>query len=98
MKPNLLVFIVERITKIKNGAYVINLGEYKSLGTLWIALCVNGNNVTYLDGCGVEHISKEIKKCTGKKIIKLLYYFILSNRRLKALLIYFHQTVFKNII
>ena len=98
MKANVLVFILERITKIKDGPYVINLGEYKSIRTLWIALCVNGNNVTYLDGCGDEHISKEIKKLTGKKIIKLLYYFILSNRRLKALLIYFHQTVFKNII
>ena len=30
--------------KIKDGAYVINLDEYKSIGTLCIAWYVNGNN------------------------------------------------------
>ena len=35
--------------KIKNKAYVINLQEYKRVGTHWIALHVNGNNVTYFD-------------------------------------------------
>ena len=30
--------------KIKDGAYVINLDESKSIGTHWIALHVNGNN------------------------------------------------------
>ena len=30
--------------KIKDGAYVINLDECKSIGTLWIAWYVNGNN------------------------------------------------------
>ena len=30
--------------KIKDGAYVINLDEYKSIGTLWIAWYVNGND------------------------------------------------------
>ena len=34
-------------TKIKNGEYLLDLDEYKSIGTHWIALCVNGNNVTY---------------------------------------------------
>ena len=28
----------------KDRAYVINLDEYKSIGTHWIALYVNGNN------------------------------------------------------
>ena len=28
----------------KDRAYVINLDEYKSIGTHWIVLCVNGNN------------------------------------------------------
>ena len=35
--------------KIKNKAYVINLHEYKWVGTHWIALYVNGDNVTYFD-------------------------------------------------
>ena len=32
--------------KIKDGAYVINLDEYSDIGTHWIALWVNNNNVT----------------------------------------------------
>ena len=32
--------------KIKGGAYIINLDEYESVGTHWIALNVNDNNVT----------------------------------------------------
>ena len=27
--------------KIKDGAYIINLGEHKSIGTYWIAFYVN---------------------------------------------------------
>ena len=41
------------VPKIKNGEYVINLNEYESLGTSWIALYVNGDNVTYFDSFGV---------------------------------------------
>ena len=43
------------------GAYVINLDECKSIGTHWIALCVNDDSVTYFDSFGVENILKEIK-------------------------------------
>ena len=46
--------------KVKDGAYVINLHEYKSIGTHWIGLYVNGNNATYFDSIGVENIQKEI--------------------------------------
>ena len=56
--------------KIKDGAYVINLDEYESIGTHWIALYVNGeesNNVAYFDSFGVEHILKQIKKFIGNK-------------------------------
>ena len=42
------------LLKIKDEAYVINLDEYKSIGTLWIAFYVNDNNVTYFDSFGVE--------------------------------------------
>ena len=57
------------LPKIKGGAYIINLGEYESIGTHWIALHVNGNNGTYFDGFGVEHFPKEIKKIIGDKNI-----------------------------
>ena len=39
--------------KRKGVAYIINLDEYESIGTQWIALCVNDNNVTYFDSFGV---------------------------------------------
>ena len=34
-----------------------------------MALCVNGENVTYFDSFGVEHIPKEIRKFIGNKNI-----------------------------
>ena len=37
---------------------------------LWIALCVNNNDVTYFDSFGVEHVPKEIKRFTEHKNIK----------------------------
>ena len=39
---------------------MINLDKFKAIGTHWIALFVNVNNVTYFDSFGVEHIPKEI--------------------------------------
>ena len=37
------VYLRNNLTKIKDGAYVINLDEFKLIGTHWIALYVNGN-------------------------------------------------------
>ena len=55
-------------------AYIINPDEYESIGTHWIALYVNAENVTYFDSFGVEHIQKEIKKFIGNKnIIRNIY-------------------------
>ena len=47
--------------KIKDRAYVINLDEYSDIGTHWIALWVNINNVTYFDSFGAEHLPKKTK-------------------------------------
>ena len=46
--------------QIKDGAYVINLEEYKSVGTHWVALYVNGDNVEYFESFEVEYNPKEI--------------------------------------
>ena len=46
------------LPKIKDGAYVGNLEEYESIGTHWIALYVNANNIVYFDSFRVEHIPK----------------------------------------
>ena len=51
----------DNLRKIKDEAYVINLDEYSDIGTHWVALYVQNNNVTSFDSFGVEHIPKEIK-------------------------------------
>ena len=57
-------------TKIKDGAYVINLDEYSGIGTHWVTLYVKNNNVTYSDSFGVERIPKEIKAFIKNRNIK----------------------------
>ena len=57
------------LPKIKDGSYVINLDELKSIETLWIALYVNGYNIIYFESFGVEHKVKQIKKFIGNKNI-----------------------------
>ena len=62
------------LPKIKDGANVINLDVYESIGTHWIALYVDDNNVTYFDSFRVEHVPKEIENFIGNKnIIKNIY-------------------------
>ena len=64
------VYSRDNLSKIKDGAYVINLDEYLDIGTHWVALWVNNNNVTYFDSFGVEHIPKEIIKFIENRNIK----------------------------
>ena len=45
---------------MNDGVYIINLDEYKSIESHWIALNVSGDNVTYFDTFGVDHIPREI--------------------------------------
>ena len=56
--------------KIKDGTYVINLDEYADVGTHWIALFCNRNEIVYFDSFGVEHVPEEIKEFIGNKKIK----------------------------
>ena len=46
--------------KIKDRAYIINHDEFESIGTHWIALYVNAENVTYFDSFGVEYIPNKL--------------------------------------
>ena len=55
------VYSRNNLPKVKDWEYVINLDEYESIGTHWIALYVNANNIIYFDSFEVEHIPKEIK-------------------------------------
>ena len=50
------VFSQDNLPTIKDGAYVINLDEHSDIGTHWVALYVNNNDVTYFDSFCVEHI------------------------------------------
>ena len=57
------VYSRNNLPKIKDGAYVINLDKYKSIGTHWVAFYIF-----------VEHIPKEIQKfIRNKNIITSVY-------------------------
>ena len=58
------------LKKIKDGAYVINLDEYADVGTHWIALFCNRNDIVYFDSFGVENGLEEIKEFVRNKNIK----------------------------
>ena len=74
------VYSRNNLPKIRDWAYVTNLGKHKSKGAHWKALYVNGNNVwasnnaAYFDSVGVEHILKEIKKFIGKRNITKIFF------------------------
>ena len=46
--------------KIKDGAYIINLDEYSDIGTHWVALYVQNNDITYFDSFGVNLLITKI--------------------------------------
>ena len=48
------------LTKIKDGAYIINLDKYKSIEAHWIVLDVNIKNVTYFDSFGFERTPEKL--------------------------------------
>ena len=63
------VYSKNNLPKVKDGAYVINLDEGKSIETSWIALYLNGNN-----SFGAEYIPKKIKRfMRNKNIITNIY-------------------------
>ena len=68
------VYSRNNLPETKDGTYVINLDEYKSIRTYWIALYENANKILYFNSFRVEHIQKEIKKSIGNKnIITKIY-------------------------
>ena len=55
------VFSRNKLTKIKDAAYAINLEVFKSIGTHWIVLYVNGNNIYYLIALEFDIFQKKLK-------------------------------------
>ena len=57
------IYSRNNLLRIKDGTYVINLDEYRSIWTPWIALHVKASqDATYFHSFRVEHILKEIQK------------------------------------
>ena len=67
------VYSRNNLFKIKDEAYIIYLDEYESIGTHWIALYVNAENVTYFDSFGVEHIRNFIGNSLEIKILQRIF-------------------------
>ena len=55
------VYSRDNLQKIKDGAYLVNLDEYSNIGTQWVALYAQNNDVSYFYSFGVEHIPIEVK-------------------------------------
>ena len=64
------VYSRENLQKVKDVTYIINTDEYSDIGTYWIALHLQNNNVTYSDSFRVEHIPKKIRTFISNKYIK----------------------------
>ena len=43
------VYSRNNLLKVKDGTYAVDFDEYELVETHWIALYVNGDNVTYSD-------------------------------------------------
>ena len=68
------VYSRNNLSKIKDrGICIMNLDEFKSLGTHQIASYVTVENVTYFDSSRAEHIPKEIRKFIGKEMSKQIF-------------------------
>ena len=64
---------------IKDGAYVINFHEYEAVGTHWVALFCNRNEIVYFDSFGVEHVPEEIKEFIRNKNTKANIFRVQEN-------------------
>ena len=55
--------------KMQDEPYVINLDEYADVGTHWVALFCNRNEIVYFDSFGVEHVPAEIKEFIDRRFL-----------------------------
>ena len=62
------IYLRGNLTETKDGAYIVNLDEYSDIGTHWVPLYVQNDNVTYFNSFGVEHIPNEIRAFIGRSL------------------------------
>ena len=55
------VYLKYNLHKITDGAYVINLDKFSSMGNHWIALYVNGNKEPTLTALELSTFQKKLK-------------------------------------
>ena len=53
-------FSRNNISRIKDGAYVINRDDENSTGTHWVSLFIDRNTAVYFDYFGIEYIPQEV--------------------------------------
>ena len=81
------VYSRDNLTEIRDEAYVINFDECSDIGTHWVPLHVNNDDVTYFDSFGVEHIPKEIKafiNCSSSFVLRPTLRDALQNKKIKT--------------
>ena len=72
-------FSRNNLSKLKNGAYVINLDHSENTGTHCIVIFLKNIKVIYFDNFGVEYIPKDIMKRIKNKNIKSNIFRIQDN-------------------
>ena len=63
------VYSKNNLAEIKYEAYIINLNEYESIGTHWIALYLNAGNVIYFDRLELNIFQKKLGNSLEIKIL-----------------------------
>ena len=54
------VFSGNNFSRIKDGAYVINLDDKKSKGIHWVSFFIARNTAVYFDSFGIKHIPQDV--------------------------------------
>ena len=70
------VYFRDNFPRIRDRVYVINLDEYSNIGTHWIDLYIQNNNIIYFDNFRVEHILEETETFIGNKNISKFFFRI----------------------
>ena len=65
--------------KIQDEAYVIKIDKHADVGTHWIALFCNRNEIVYFDSFGIKHVPEEIREFIGKRNIKVDIFQVQAN-------------------